>query len=478
MSLREKTISGLFWSALSQGGKQLSQFVITVILARLLSPSDFGLVAMATVFTGFAMIFGELGVGSALIQKLDAKEEHWSSAFWLNIFNGILLCIMFWGLAPYIAIFYGRPELKAILQVMSINFVLSSFVIIPQTILMKNLDFRKLMIRDISSVILSGAFGVALALGGYGVWSIVFQLLSGTVINNLLLWSFCSWRPKFLWSYKSLREIFKFSANLTGFQIINYFSRNTDQLLIGKFLGSQDLGYYSLAYKLMLMPLQNISWVISRVAFPAFSQIQNNLEKVRVNYRKMVEAISILTFPLMVFIYISAPELIATIYGPQWGTVSDLVSILCFCGMAQSVGTTVGTIYQALGRTEIQLKMAVLNAIIIVPAVLLGLRGGIHGVALSYTSISIAWLFFSFYVISRIVKFHYWEFCRNTFKSAITIALVLFVSAFAFKKMLHFSPIIDLLWLSGFGLVVYCGCLWILKIASFTDGKIVFKSIS
>ena len=273
MNLRQKTISGLFWSFLSQGGKQASQIIITIILARLLSPDDFGILAMVTVFTNFAMIFSEMGVSSALIQKQDTHDRHYHSAFWLNILVGIGLTLIFMAASPFIAWFYKKPELTPILLVVALNFLFSSFTIIQQTILTKEMDFKSLAIRDIIAVILAGVIGIALAYHGFGVWSLVYQLIAFTIINALLLWILSPWRPKLEFSISDIKDIFHFSAHLTGFNFLNYFSRNIDQLLIGKFLGTQALGYYSLAYKIMLYPLQNISRVISKVMFPVFSKI-------------------------------------------------------------------------------------------------------------------------------------------------------------------------------------------------------------
>ena len=302
MSLKEKIIKGLYWSGASQAGKQISQFIITIILARLLSPADFGLLAMATVFVNFAMIFSEMGISSALIQKQDTHNRHYYSVFWFNIFVGICLTLFFIAVSPLIARFYKKPELVPILAVISLNFFFSSFVIIQQTILTKEMDFRKLAIRDVVAVIIAGIVGVVLAYNGFGVWSLVFQSLVFTLADVVLLWTVSSWRPKFSFAMADIKDIFHFSANLTGFNIVNYFARNVDQLLIGKFLGAQALGFYSLAYKLMLYPLQNISWVIGKVMFPAFSKIQQDLEKVRNSYMKMTRVISFITFPLMTYI--------------------------------------------------------------------------------------------------------------------------------------------------------------------------------
>ena len=315
MNLRQKTFKGLFWSFLSQGGRQVSQIIITTILARLLSPNDFGTLAMVTVFTNFAMIFSEMGISGALVQKQDIHDRHYYSAFWLNIIVGIGLTLIFIAVSPLIAWFYKKPELKPILFMVAFNFLFSSFAIIQQTILTKAMDFKSLAIRDIIAMILAGIVGITLAYHGFGVWSLVYQLIAYTIINVFLLWILSPWRPKLEFDITDIKDIFHFSSNATGFNILNYFSRNIDQLLIGKFLGSEVLGYYSLAYKIMLYPLQNISWVIGKVMFPAFSKIQNDLEAVRTSYFKMLKSISLITFPLMAWLFCVAPEVVDVLLG-------------------------------------------------------------------------------------------------------------------------------------------------------------------
>ncbi|GAG43575.1 unnamed protein product, partial [marine sediment metagenome] len=223
-SLRKKTIKGLTWSSISQAGKQISQFVITAILARLLSPNDFGLLGMAVVFTGFASIFNEIGLTGALIQKQDIEERHYHSVFWLNIAVGIILMLLIRATSPLIAQFYNKPELQPILTLISISFLIASFGVVQKTIFAKEMDFKKLAIVELTAVIFAGLVGIYFAFTGHGVWSLVYQMLTFTSVNMILLWLFSKWRPKFVFSISAIKDIFHFSANLAGFNIINYFA--------------------------------------------------------------------------------------------------------------------------------------------------------------------------------------------------------------------------------------------------------------
>ena len=404
MNLRQKIIRGLTWTGISQVVSQACQFVITATLAHLLSPSDFGLLGMATVFTGFASIFGELGISGALIQNQNVVERHYSSAFWLNVLVGIGLTVIFVLLSPLIANFYGRPELKSIVAVLSLNFFLSSFTIVQQATLTKSMDFKSLALRDILAVISSGATGIFCAYRGYGVWSLVIQLLMYTVTDDLLLWLYSKWRPRWIFNVSSIKEIFPFSAHLTGFQVVNYFARNVDNLLVGKVLGSQALGYYSLAYKLMMFPIQNFTWVINKVMFPAFSIIQNEIERIRKNYLMMIKAVALLSFPLMAYLFVTASDIIQLVFGDRWLAVVPVVKVFCFCGMIQSITSLGGSIYLAKGRSDIQFIMVLISTSALSIVLLVFVRYGIEIVALSYTFFYMLWMNVAIFVVTRLIS--------------------------------------------------------------------------
>ena len=444
MSLRKKTVKGLTWLGMAQAGKQAYQFAITAVLARLLSPDDFGLLGMATVFIGFVTIFGEMGVSSALIQKQDADDHHLSSAFWLNIATGLVLTVIFWAAAPLIAAFYDKPKLTLILQFSSLNFIFASFTVIQQAILMKEMDFKSLAIRDIGAVVASGVIGVSLAYAGFGVWALVYQFLTFTLFNSILLWIFSKWRPGFTFSLSAIKDIFNFSANMTGFLVLNYFARNVDYLLIGKFLGAEALGYYTLAYKLMLVPLRNISEVIGKVMFPAFSRIQDDLDKVRTAYQKMVKAISLVTFPMMLGLFAIAPEFVNVVFGQKWEPVIMLLRIFCFCGMFQSIGTTVGNILLSQGRADLHLKLQILGTAIVIGSILIGLRWGINGVAFCYTVQTVVWTHFILYITNRIIRADHIRFyyqLTNSYMIGFTVLVILLLSKLLFIRQDWFNLI-------------------------------------
>lgn len=474
--LKSKAIKGLSWSFIGQIIKQVFQFIINVVLAHLLLPADFGLVAMAGVFINFASIFADMGVSSALIQRKHVTEDHWSSAFWLNIIFGLLLTGFFCLCSPLIAHFYHREELSSIIFFLSFNFFLSSFTIVQQSLLTKNMEFYSLMVRDILAVFLSGVVAIYLAFTGWGVWSLVVQMLVSTLLNNLFLWGSSSWRPKFIFSVTSLKDFFFFSTNLTGFQVVNYFARNLDQMLIGKFLGSEILGYYSLAYKLMMLPLQNISWVLSKVMFPVLSKVHDDVERLQRAYIKMLRSISILTFPLMTLLYVLAPELIRVLYGEKWSAVSDLIRILSFCGMFQSLGTISGLIYQSVGKTNIQLRMGIINTLIIFVTLSVCINYGLYAVTIGYAVISILWVHFSMGVVCRVISLRYQTMYRALLLS-FAISAVIFIFTSLVKSVLMTSDWLKIGIISVNFFMMFIFLLFMKGEIKFEKGKVKFNLI-
>ena len=384
MILKKQAISGVKWSGFARGSQQILQFIITVILARLLMPEDFGILSMAVVFTGLITVFNDFGIGSAVIQKQNLTDDDLSSIFWFSLFIGIVTTLLTVIVSPLIAAFYDKKILIPLLSIMAFGFFFTGFSTVQQSLLIKEMNFKKIAVVEITSTVFGGIVAISLAYWGYGVWSLVWQGLSATIITALLLWLTSQWRPKFKLYLTSIKLVLGFSLNLLGFNTVNYFSRNVDYLFIGRFLGAEPLGYYTLAYRLMLYPLQNISAVISRVLFPAFSAIQDDNERFRDAYLKSTRYIAFVTFPMMFGLFAVADEFILTIFGPKWDPTIFLLKVLCFIGMLQSIGTTVGQIYLAKGKTDWMFKWGLFSTIITIFAILVGLRWGLKGVAVAY----------------------------------------------------------------------------------------------
>ncbi len=384
MNSRGKVLAGLKSNSLSQFGRQLIQLTTSIVLARLLQPSDFGLIAMATIFIGFVSIFNDLGTSAAIIHKENISQDLLASVYWVNVAFGLLTMITLIIISPFIADFYKEERVTAVLGFLSVNFLISSFGIMHQALLERELAFGKLARVELIGAAFGASGGILSALLGYGVWSLVIQSIAATSLATILLWYFMPWRPHFRFHFAQVKAVSNYSLNLMSFNIFNYFARNTDNLLIGRFLGAEALGFYNLAYLIMLYPMQNISWVIGRVMFPFYSRLQNDNESFGQIYLKIASAISVITFPMMLGLMAVARPFVMSVFGSQWSPVIVLLLILSPVGMIQSIGTSVGAIYQAKGRTDLMLKYGAAISLLNVASIIIGLQWGIQGVAAAY----------------------------------------------------------------------------------------------
>jgi len=391
-SLKQKTLKGIGWAGMSRALRVSLGFVVTMILAHLLTPADFGIIGMCNVFIGLALIFEEMGLGAAIIQKKDLTEAHINSVFYVNVASGAVLAVLIFFASPLIAAYYKQGLVAPVLRVMSVVFLIASLAVVQKNLLMKKMDFKKLAAVEVAAVFVGGVVGITCALSGLGVWSLVAQLLSGNAVTTLLLWALSDWRPRRIFSKDRFMELFGFSANLTGANLLDNVSYYLPQLILGRFLGVNAVGYFTIAAYLMEIPRVHLTVVFAKVMFPAFSIVQDNLAKVRENYLKYIQYIAVVTFPIYAGYIVVAPEAILTIYGSQWVPVILLIQILSVMGLRTSVTTTVGTIFRSQGRTDIHLRWGLINIALRTLFIFAGIPFGIEGVAVSLALFSVTFL--------------------------------------------------------------------------------------
>ncbi|MDI7258438.1 MAG: MOP flippase family protein [Thermodesulfobacteriota bacterium] len=401
MSLKLQAAKGIIWSSVSRGANLLVQVSTTVILARLLLPEDFGVVAVALMFITLASILNDMGLSAAIIQRQNITEEHLSTMFYVNIATGFFLTITMIVAASLVANFFQKEILRPILTVLSVNFIINSLGMIQRSLLEKQLEFFKIAVVDTISLFLSAVIGIGLAVIGQGVWSLVWQFLSYIVGSTVLLWTLGVWRPQLIFKIEKLKELFGFGLNLVGSNLVSY-GRSLDTFLIGKFLGPAQLGYYSMAQRMVNFPLENVSSVVTRVLFPAFSKIQGDKELSRASYLKTVEYISFFTFPMMAGLFVIAPEMVRVVFGMKWESIIILIQIICFTGL-KSIGTTTGIIYLGNGRADIAFRLEMIYTSLLCIAIGIGLMWGAVGVAAGYTAVTIIFWPISHYFANRII---------------------------------------------------------------------------
>ncbi len=403
MSVRDEAVGGIAWTGAARSVRIVLHFGVTVVLARMLTPEDFGLLAMITVLTNFALLFGELGFSAALIQRTELAEGHRSSVFWLTLGLGCLLTGSVYSGAPAVASFYDEPELELLTRVLAANFMLAALKVVQVAVLTRAMRFRAIGVAEVCATFGGGAIGIGAALTGHGVWSLVAQLLATTAIESLGLWLTSGWRPRLRFDGAAVRELLPFGANFVGFSIVNYWMRNADNLLIGRFVGSAGLGIYERAYHVMLLPVTQASGVLTRVMFPTLSKLQGQPSRVKALYLRSIRAISLLTFPMMLGLLVVADHFVLAVFGPRWTEVTPILRILCVVGLLQSVTSTTGWLFQSQGRTDQMFRWGLFSGAVTLVAFAIGIRWGVQGVAIAYALRTIALTPPSFGIPGRLV---------------------------------------------------------------------------
>lgn len=380
MSLKNKAISGVKWTTVSAVAASLMQLIQVAVLTRYLNKADFGLMAMALFVIGISQIFIDMGMSNALIHKQRVNKFQLSTLFWTNILLGITVFSLIFLSSPWIASFYKTPELKGV-----INWIGVTFLIIPwgqqfEALLMRDLRFKSLAFRDILSKILGFIVAVVLAIKGFGVYALVYANLTGASISTLLLFilGMRDYRPGFVYSFRSLKDkgFFSFGLFQMGEKILNYFTANFDTILIGKLLGMDALGIYNIAKVLAMKPFQILNPIITKVAFPLFSKVQNDISKLKNAYLKIINILTSTNAPIYICMIVLAHPLIILVFGAEWEKAVPIFQFLAISSICISIGNPVGSLQLARGRADLGFYWNV-ALVIFLPVVMWG--GSFYG---------------------------------------------------------------------------------------------------
>ena len=387
--LKGRSVRGGAVTVAAQGAKFILRMGSMVVLARLLTPQDYGLIAMVTAVTGFVMMFKDMGLSMATVQKAEINHGQISTLFWINVLlsSGVMLVTA--ALAPAIAWFYGEPRLIWITLAMAGAFIFSGLTIQHQALLRRQMRFGSLALIQIISLLVSILAALIAAWYGAGYWALVIMYLAEAISGCIAVWVACGWRPGLPVRRTGVRSMLAFGGYLTGFSFINYFGRNADNLLIGKFLGAGQLGLYNKAYQLLMLPINQITTPIAAIAIPALSRLQNDPEKYRRYYYRAISTIAFITMPLVAMLAALSFEIIRIVLGSQWTGAAIIFKVLAFAAFFQSVVGTAGWIYVSLGQTKRMMCWAAIAVPLIVLSFIIGLPWGALGVAISYTVCSL-----------------------------------------------------------------------------------------
>lgn len=359
--IKQKTIAGLKWSAAERFSSQGIRFIISIIIARMLSPDDYGIIGMIMIFIEISNVFVSGGFSSALIRKQNRSDIDLSTVFYYNIAVSTFFYLLLFLTAPYIASFYGNEILIPVIRVIGLNIIISAFGAIQSTILNIKIDFKTQTKISFISLIISGIAGITMALKGYGVWTLVAQQLIQTLFSTILLWVFIKWQPKRVFSGDSFRELFGFGSKLMLSGLIDATYNNIYQVIIGKLFTSADLGFFTRAKLLAQQPSSNITGVIQRVTFPVLSEMQNNLPQLESSYRKLLKMSAFVIFPLMLLLSALGEPLIKILLTDKWLPAVPLLQVLCIAYMFYPIHAINLNLLQVKGRSDLFLKLEIIK---------------------------------------------------------------------------------------------------------------------
>lgn len=383
--LKGRSVRGGVTTMVSQGCKFALSLGSNILLARLLTPYDYGLVGMVTTVTGFITLFKDLGLSEATIQKEDITHEQVSVLFWVNIALSLATALVTVAIAPLLASFYREPRLIWVTLALASGFIINGLSVQHFALLRRQMRFDALVTIDVLSNAAGIGTAIVTALYGAGYWALIWFPLVTSVVNCGAVWMVCGWRPGFPLRHVGVRSMLMFGGNLTGFNVVNYFARNLDNVLIGRFWGTQQLGLYTKAYQLLLLPLQQINGPFAAVAVPALSRLVDSPDRYRQAYLRVLEKLTIITSPLVVFMIATSDWLVVFLLGAQWKDASALFSLLGIVALTQPVANTTGWIFITQGRTKDMFQWGIVGSTLSVISIVAGLPWGATGVAASYS---------------------------------------------------------------------------------------------
>jgi PST family polysaccharide transporter len=403
MTLRERAARGLTWSLIERWGNEILAIGIFAVLSRQLEPQAFGLVALAGVVIDFLRRMVDGGFAEAVVQRGEVDQEHLDTAFWTGLVTGLLLAGVLVALAGPIAAAFDEPELAPVLRWLSIGFVVRGLSSTQQALLVRSLRFRQLATRTLVAELAAGTVAISLALTGWGVWALVGQSLAAGVFGVATLWRVASWRPGLAFRWSHFRELSLFGANIVGFKLLNVLMQRADSFLIGSFLGTVALGYYSVAIRIFHAVSKVLTGVMNAVAFPVFSRLQDDRERMRRAFYEATQLTSLVTLPSFLGLAAIAPDAIPFAFGAQWGPSVPVMRVLAAVGILQTLTQFNGSVIKAVGKPSWRLGIAVLQTVGVWLAVFAVVRHGITAVACASVAVGVALYPLGFWAVRRLI---------------------------------------------------------------------------
>lgn len=439
-NIKKNTLRGVKWSALEKFSLQGIQFIIGLILARLLTPTDFGTVGMLAIFISISQTFVDGGFSNALIRKIDRTEIDCSTAFYFNIVVGLICYGLLFLLSPYIAIFFNTPILSELLKVLSISIFINSLTVVQVAKLSVEINFKAQALATLISVILSGSIGIMLAYKGYGVWALAWQNVLNALLKCIILWYQSKWKPMLVFSISSFKNLFSYGSKLLTSNLIGTTYEHMTTIAIGKFYTAKDLGFYSRGEQFAHLPSIAITDVLGRVTFPILATLQNDDERLIQVYRKYIQITSMIIFFLLSLLAAIAKPLIILLLTDKWSEAILFLQIFCFVFMFEHISKLNLNLLQVKGRSDLYLRLEIIKKFIAFSILVISIPFGVLSICISKIFYGQLALFFNTYYTGKLFNLGYIKQIADFFKyfvfSIIACLPTYFISFYDYPPLL------------------------------------------
>lgn len=453
MSLRQQAFKGIMWNLTDNLAVQVIQFVTSIYMARILSPSDYGLMGMLLIFTALSDAIMNGGFSTALIRKTDRTDTDAATAFYFNIVVGLALYGCLFLLAPAIAAFYKVPLLQDLIKVAAIPFVVNAFFLVQRTYLTIRMDFKTQAKISVVSALAKGGTGIGMAYAGYGVWAIAWSGVAGATISCILYWWHSVWKLRFCFSWRSFRELFGFGSKLMLSGVLDVLGNNLFTLIIGKKFAASSLGYYTRAYGYASLPPTVLTGVLSRVTLPMLSQIQDDNGRLAKVYRQMLRLAAFIVFPLMTGIALLARPLIVLMITEKWLPCVEYMQLLCFAFMLYPIHALNLNLLQVKGRSDLFLRLEIIKKGLMLGLLLVALPFGIRAICIGgIVSSFLAWILNTYYT-GKLIRVGFWKQMKDVLP-VMGYTAVMGIAVY-FVRINTGSDVTGLLWGTLAGIVSY-----------------------
>lgn len=452
-SFKTKTIKGVIWSSIERFSTQSVQFLIMMIMARLLTPKDYGLIGMVAIFLAISQSIIDSGFSQALIRKQNRTDTDNSTVFYFNIIISSILYIILYISAPFVAEFYNQPELIKVMRIICLGVIINSLAVVQRALLTIKIDFKTQAKSSLAAAIFSGGIGIFFAYNGLGVWALVIQQLLNLTINTLLLWIFSHWRPKAIFSWYSFRELFAFGSKLLIAGLIDTLYKNIYPIVIGRLFNASNLGHYTRAHQFSEFPSSNITGIIQRVTYPVLCEIQDDTIKLKEIYREFLKLSAFVIFPLMIGLAAVAKPFVNIMLGTQWEFCGQLLQIICFSMMWYPIHAINLNLLQVKGRSDLFLRLEIIKKILGISVLCITAPWGLIYMCYGQIFNSLIALIINTYYTGKLIQVGYLKQMRDLLPTII-LSLTMFATIYIANTYIS-SDIFQLITGIIVGVIVY-----------------------